>query len=102
MSLLTSVLFAIHRLEEQRAESVLCQGLGSRAVRVRVLPRSPEVDLRKGIASANKWGSVKVAVQVDPKEASRLVDVGPPADNKAEAAKFRQFWGERSELRRFK
>lgn len=32
----------------------------------------------------------------------RVVDVGPNADDKEEATKFRKFWGEKSELRRFK
>lgn len=31
----------------------------------------------------------------------RLVDVGPAADDATAAARFRAFWGERSELRRF-
>lgn len=34
--------------------------------------------------------------------ALRMADIGPDAANKAEAKKFRAFWGERSELRRFK
>ena len=46
--------------------------------------------------------SLDTPSQVDPLEASRLVDVGPAADKKAEAAKFRKFWGDRAELRRFK
>ena len=31
-----------------------------------------------------------------------VIDVGPPTDNEAEAKTFRAFWGEKSELRRFK
>ncbi|KAL0679227.1 hypothetical protein Bca4012_007208 [Brassica carinata] len=34
--------------------------------------------------------------------AFRTVDIGPDAENKTEALKFRKFWGEKSELRRFK
>lgn len=40
-------------------------------------------------------------IQVDPTAALRAVDIGPPADQAAAAAEFRQFWGDRSELRRF-
>ena len=42
-----------------------------------------------------------IGLQVNPLESSRLVDVGPAADKKAEAAKFRSFWGEKAELRHF-
>ncbi|CAK7266031.1 U3 snoRNP protein [Sporothrix epigloea] len=33
---------------------------------------------------------------------SRHIDHGPPAEDKKEARKFREFWGDRAELRRFK
>jgi hypothetical protein len=45
-------------------------------------------------------GDVYVGLQMDMAAASRGVDIGPSADS-AEAAPFRQFWGERSEMRRF-
>ncbi|KAF5958281.1 hypothetical protein HYC85_005506 [Camellia sinensis] len=35
-------------------------------------------------------------------KAFRVVDMGPNAENKDEALKFRKFWGEKAELRRFK
>lgn len=43
-----------------------------------------------------------VNISTDPANASRTVDHGPSAENKQEAAAFRKFWGEKSELRRFK
>jgi U3 small nucleolar RNA-associated protein 22 len=46
--------------------------------------------------------SVLVGLTTDPANATRTVDLGPPAENKKEAASFRQFWGEKAELRRFK
>ena len=39
-------------------------------------------------------------LQVDTEAVGRAVDVGPSADA-PEAGAFRQFWGDRSELRRF-
>ena len=39
-------------------------------------------------------------LQVDATAINRLVDMGPAADS-AEAAGFREFWGSKSELRRF-
>jgi hypothetical protein len=41
------------------------------------------------------------AAQVDPTAALRAVDIGPPADQEVPARAFREFWGDRSELRRF-
>lgn len=39
-------------------------------------------------------------LQVNSGTASRLVDMGPAA-NKPEAAAFRAFWGDKSEIRQF-
>ena len=38
----------------------------------------------------------------DPEHVSRAVDHGPAAEDKKAATKFRRFWGEKAELRRFK
>jgi U3 small nucleolar RNA-associated protein 22 len=46
--------------------------------------------------------SLMVSVTFDPANVDRLVDQGPPAEEKKKAAKFRKFWGEKAELRRFK
>jgi U3 small nucleolar RNA-associated protein 22 len=46
--------------------------------------------------------SILVNFATDPANATRTVDHGPSAENKLEAASFRKFWGEKSELRRFK
>lgn len=43
-----------------------------------------------------------INLSTDPAFATRTVDLGPAAENKKEAATFRQFWGEKAELRRFK
>ncbi|KAF3047615.1 hypothetical protein E8E12_010882 [Didymella heteroderae] len=45
---------------------------------------------------------ILVNFATDPANANRTVDHGPAAENKQEAAVFRRFWGEKSELRRFK
>ena len=50
----------------------------------------------------SKSPGVLVGVLFDAVHMSRQVDYGPPAENKEEAAKFRRFWGEKAELRRFK
>lgn len=47
-------------------------------------------------------GVVVVGLDLDGSRAARLVDRGPPADDAVLAPAFRSFWGEKSELRRFK
>lgn len=46
--------------------------------------------------------SIIINIGTDAANATRTVDLGPSAENKKEAAAFRQFWGEKAELRRFK
>ncbi|KAB8293181.1 hypothetical protein EYC80_007525 [Monilinia laxa] len=46
--------------------------------------------------------TLSLATLFDPANISRLVDHGPPAEDKKRAAKFQKFWGEKAELRRFK
>lgn len=46
--------------------------------------------------------SLSVGLLLDADNVGRLVDHGPPAEEKEEAASFRAFWGEKAELRRFK
>jgi U3 small nucleolar RNA-associated protein 22 len=43
---------------------------------------------------------VLIACVADPGQASRLVDVGPSADDAKQATRFRALWGARAELRR--
>ncbi|KAG9095422.1 hypothetical protein FRC07_011102, partial [Ceratobasidium sp. 392] len=45
---------------------------------------------------------IELGLILDPTEAPRLVDYGPPADDSAGSEVFRAFWGSKSELRRFK
>lgn len=45
---------------------------------------------------------LSVGLLLDADNVGRVVDHGPPAEEKEEAASFRAFWGEKAELRRFK
>lgn len=45
---------------------------------------------------------VRVGVVFEFPNMSRSMEHGPPAEEQKEAARFRQFWGEKAELRRFK
>lgn len=44
---------------------------------------------------------VQVGLILDPENAPKLVEHGPPAEDPEGCEQFRQFWGEKSELRRF-
>ncbi|KAL1983081.1 hypothetical protein VTN96DRAFT_494 [Rasamsonia emersonii] len=53
-------------------------------------------------ASQKSHRTIMVGLLLDAENANRLVDHGPPAEQKDEAASFRAFWGEKAELRRFR
>ncbi|KAL2889999.1 U3 small nucleolar RNA-associated protein 22 [Ceratocystis lukuohia] len=46
--------------------------------------------------------TLSVGLIFDATHVSRVMDLGPPAEEQEEALNFRSFWGSRSELRRFK
>ncbi|KAH7138250.1 Nrap protein [Dendryphion nanum] len=46
--------------------------------------------------------SILISIATHPVNANRTVDHGPAAEDKKAAASFRQFWGDKAELRRFK
>ncbi|KAL1962806.1 hypothetical protein VTN77DRAFT_9175 [Rasamsonia byssochlamydoides] len=54
------------------------------------------------LASQKSHKKIMVGLLLDAENANRLVDHGPPAEQKDEAASFRAFWGEKAELRRFR
>ncbi|XP_058112388.1 uncharacterized protein LOC131255639 isoform X1 [Magnolia sinica] len=92
------------RIYEERVHSLLEQALNDRAKFIRVTWRSTpsEWNIEDGFA---KFGDEPIfaGIIISSFEKSfRTVDVGPNAENKEEAAKFRKFWGEKAELRRFK
>jgi U3 small nucleolar RNA-associated protein 22 len=53
-------------------------------------------------AMENSRKRLLISFAINPANAHRTVDYGPTAENKQEAASFRKFWGDKSELRRFK
>ena len=75
-------IFSIMKIAmSDRADAVRCASIGTSA------------------CNANK---IWIGVQLNPENGLKVIDVGPPTDNEAEAKTFRAFWGEKSELRRFK
>ena len=52
--------------------------------------------------SAKNQRRIVVGLLLHPEKSRRMVDHGPPAEDKPAATAFRTFWGEKAELRRFK
>ncbi|KAK3073275.1 U3 snoRNP protein [Teratosphaeriaceae sp. CCFEE 6253] len=89
--------------EPERLRVVLKRGLGDRVSSVSIYSPSSSSWLpgsARGKAISNT--PINIGLSVNPDTVSRTVDHGPAAESKAEAAAFRQFWGEKAELRRFK
>lgn len=87
----------------QKLYAVLKRGLGDRVNRINIVMPSSEpwkLDTVKPGDVSN--GNMSIGLMVNADTVDRLVDHGPPAENKTEAASFRKFWGEKAELRRFK
>ncbi|KPI34383.1 U3 small nucleolar RNA-associated protein 22 [Cyphellophora attinorum] len=85
-----------HRLVE-----ILQRGLGDRVRSVDIRPRSNPL-WPISAQPPNKKRAVTVSIVLDPKNADRLVDHGPAAEEQEAAEAFRQFWGDKAELRRFR
>lgn len=75
--------------------SVLKQGLNNR---VRLISSS----LTSTATKQNNTITMQVGLLLDPNHAFRPIEMGPAADDDKRAKKFRAFWGEKAELRRFR
>ncbi len=100
----TSTDIGVWRSLEEEVKHVSSKALGDRAVFVRVL----EASYRNNIDSKGCLISIKplqenipLCCRVHRTKCTRSVDIGPPANAAAAAKEFRQFWGSKSELRRF-
>ncbi len=84
-------------------DSILRQGLGDRSRAVAILHPS-STSRPTSQAHPSSPDVAFIGILHNPQNAFRLVDHGPAADDQAQDAleKFRQFWGDKSELRRFK
>ncbi len=84
-----------------KAHKTLHKAFGNRAQLVHVqLPSRKQWKLAGNCPSAP--ATVTVGVIFELAHMSRQMEHGPPAEEQKDAARFRQFWGEKAELRRFK
>ncbi|KAI1463557.1 Nrap protein [Daldinia caldariorum] len=77
------------------------RALGERAELIHIsLPETGTWPVSANIPQT-KNASLLVGIIIDPLKASQGRDYGPPYEQKKEAAKFREFWGEKSDLWQF-
>jgi U3 small nucleolar RNA-associated protein 22 len=83
--------------------SVLTRGLTNRVKLVSIhLPSQQTWSVASSFFGPDEKAKVIIGFVVDIANAQRLVDHGPSAEEKKSAAAFREFWGDKAELRRFK
>lgn len=89
---------------QKSLHNVLSEALGDRAKLINLsTPNTPCWAFNGQAPHVRKEGSqITVALLLDADNANRIVDHGPSAEDKDAALSFQKFWGEKSELRRFK
>jgi U3 small nucleolar RNA-associated protein 22 len=81
--------------------SLLRRGLGRRATVIAVdLPRASGWSTTE--SSDSQDGPVQIGLLLNKEHAFNILDQGPPSEDAAGSEAFRQLWGSKSELRRFK
>ncbi|EDL98658.1 nucleolar protein family 6 (RNA-associated) (predicted), isoform CRA_b [Rattus norvegicus] len=81
--------------------NILVQGLGCRLhLLAHSRPPVPEWAINQDPPKHKDAGTLTLGLLFRPEGLTSVIDLGPEAD-RPEAAEFRQFWGSRSELRRF-
>jgi U3 small nucleolar RNA-associated protein 22 len=83
---------------------VLRRGLGDRSKAIAVIGPPPILGSVSHRPS-DTWPTwISIGIILDPEHAYRLVDYGPAAahEDNTEIEEYREFWGEKAELRRFK
>jgi U3 small nucleolar RNA-associated protein 22 len=87
----------------EKLNTIFAQGLGDRVSQISVTTDpSDSWALGSTRPHINRLSLVTIGLIVNQSNADRIVDHGPSAENKVEAAAFREFWGEKAELRRFR
>lgn len=89
-------------LSSNEVFQVLTEGLGDRVKRINIkAPPSTSWEIAR---TKNKPVRIllKLGLLLAPENTDRLVDHGPAAEDQEDAARFRAFWGDKAELRRFK
>ncbi|SLM40170.1 Nrap protein [Lasallia pustulata] len=101
-SILTATVVEAFELCE-KLYKVLTTGLGDRTSQVfPIAPATKAWHITSSSYNTNTDRSLLIGFLHNPEKVDRAVDHGPPAEDRKAAAAFRNFWGEKAELRRFK
>lgn len=94
----------LRAIREQNAlYTVLSRALGNRVKLISLASHSVDSwSIRSKALTKKASYDLSVGLLLDADNVGRVVDHGPLAEEKEEAASFREFWGEKAELRRFK
>lgn len=88
------------RIYARKIYEILVQGLGNRAFAIHITqPITGTRNIYNGECASVKSNLI-VGFLLNPKYDQRIVDRGPPPEDK-KAAAFRKFWGPKAELRKF-
>ncbi|KAJ5692086.1 hypothetical protein N7462_001509 [Penicillium macrosclerotiorum] len=89
--------------DQTKLYNVLSRALGDRIKLISLTSHSVGAwSVRAKAMNKTATKDVSVGLMLNADNVSRVVDHGPSAEDKEEAASFRAFWGEKAELRRFK
>ncbi|KAK8117248.1 uncharacterized protein PG998_005529 [Apiospora kogelbergensis] len=80
---------------------ILKKALGERISLISIYMPKADGWAVSAVPSVAQPGKVSVGIIYEPTSAFRRMDLGPEAEQKKEAVKYQEFWGEKSELRRF-
>ncbi|KAJ8522745.1 hypothetical protein ONZ45_g757 [Pleurotus djamor] len=86
-------------------DAVIREALGNRCKASAILhPSSSPRPLTQAVPATSELTHILIALVLDSQHAFRLVDHGPAADESDTSVveRFREFWGDKAELRRFK
>ncbi|KAF7542819.1 hypothetical protein G7Z17_g11250 [Cylindrodendrum hubeiense] len=83
------------------AHKILKKAYGDRAQLVH-FQQPPKTSWSVSSSQSAETDKVYFSVVFDSTHMSRQMEHGPPAEEQKDAARFRQFWGDKAELRRFK
>src|SRR5690606_876077 len=90
------------RARSAEVHKVLKRAFGDRARLVHISWAPPLPWEVTSTEVAEESATIRIGITFDPVNMGRQMEFGPPAEEQKEAARFRSFWGQKSELRRFK
>ncbi|KAJ1324250.1 U3 small nucleolar RNA-associated protein 22 [Microdochium nivale] len=86
----------------EKVYQILKRALGERATQVHIeMSKVTHGWSTSSSAPKHKNRSLLIGISIDPTKASQVREFGPPHEEKKDAAKFRDFWGEKAELWQF-